>query len=461
MPPPPFHPAAKRLGGWQRAILIIVGLIILLVLLVAVFIAARHLFLSAKIKTKLAQIRASNEPVTLQELDSYYKGLPLDTNGAALYKQAFTIIKRGGSHEFLQSKEEIPEDTNALPENLRASMAKAVTDSKTAFELLQKAAACGACRFPIDITDGWAALVPHLAELPICGRLELCNGILKEQSGSVDAAIQSVGLICKYADSVNGEPDLISVITQQKMDYQAYELSFWLLNHQNLSGTQLAALQNIFRNREPVRWLDRSIMGDRAATLAMFHYSAADFLSVISPGQTTVSGVFAIRLARFLGQAKLDELTYLRRLDDIRAASRLPVPESFDHIDILTEDIRKEAIARALFATGSILPGLIKGINRNAQHTARLHLIQTALALEQYRGEHKSLPEKLDALKPTDPTILIDPFNAQQLHYDPSGQGYTLYSIGPDRADDGGKNSVPLYSINPHPPGDFTATVRR
>ncbi len=114
-----------------------------------------------------------------------------------------------------------------------------------------------------------------------------------------------------------------------------------------------------------------------------------------------------------------------------------------------------------LFATGSILPGLVRMIGRDAQHVARMHLIQTALALEQYRIEHRSLPEELDSLKPADPSILIDPFDGRMLGYDSSGQGYTLYSIGPDREDDGGKISVPLYSKNQSPLGDFTASVRR
>ncbi len=326
MPPPPIPASAKRLSGLPRAIFILGGLIILFIFLAAAILAARHLFLAAKIKTKLAQIRAAHEPVTPQEHDAYYQQLPLDTNGAGLYKQAFATVRTGGSHHFLQDAVELPKDTNALPENLRQSMQKAVADSKAAFEPLRQAAACGPCRFPIDYTNGWSALMPHANELPICGHLELYNGVLKEQSGDVDAALQSVELICKYGDSVSSQPDLIGVLTQCRLDDQAYELSFWLLNHRKLSRAQLATLQQIFSNREPARWIDRSIIGDRCATLAMFGYSAAEFNNVMY-GQPRLSDVLAIRLMRFLGQAKLDELTYLRRLDDIRAAARLPIPE--------------------------------------------------------------------------------------------------------------------------------------
>jgi len=462
MPPPPFRPTAKRLTGWQRALVIIGGLILLFILLAGALIASRHVLLSGKINSKLAQIHAAHEPVTVVEHDSYYKALPLDTNGASLYKQAFTTIRTGGSHRFLEDAVELSKNTtNALPENLRQSMAKAVADSKSAFEPLRKAAACGPCRFPIDYTNGWSALMLHASELPLCGRLELCNGVLKEQAGDVDAAIESVDLICKYADSVSAQPDLVGVLTQYRLDYQAYDLSFWLLNHRKLSHAQLATLQKIFSNREPPHWIDRAVIGDRCATLAIFDYSPGDFLTITAPGEPTISEALALRLARFLGQAKLDELTYLGRLDDFRAAAHLPFPESLDRADILTRDIRNESRSKWLFATGSILPGMIRVINRDAQHLARMHLVQTALAIEQYRIEHRALPEELDSLKLADSTILIDPFDGTPLGYEPSENGYTLYSIGPDREDGGGLIPVPLYTKEQFPRGDFTASVAR
>ena len=459
--PPPIPASSKRVGGASRTILIFVGVIVLFPLLLTTLLAGRHLLLARKINKKLAQIRSSHEPITGLELASYYEHLPLDTNGAALYKQAFTAIRNGASHKFLEDTLELFEGTNALPTNLRQSMVKAVADNQAAFAPLHKAATFGPCRFPIDYTNGWWTLLLHLRDIPVCARLELCDGALKAQSGDVDGSIKSVELICKYADSLNDEPDFNAAMIQGSIDNQAYNLSFWLLNHRNLSVAQLATLQKIFGNREPAHWVDRSIIGDRCATLILFDQPPGYLLSLLAPGDPKVSDVLRIWLMRFLGRGKLDELTYLNRLDDIRAAANLPFPESLDRADSLTTAIRTEARANSLYVTGGFLPPFLRSIRRDALHLARMRLIELALSIEQYRIQHRTLPEDLDSLNLPDETILIDPFDGQQIRYETSRQGYKLYSVGPDRNDDGGKVSIELYSKEQVPLGDITASVER
>lgn len=458
MEPLPIASTAKRPRKLRRAISLFLRVIAVIALLIAASVIERHFVLSAKIKAKLSKIRAAHEPVTLEEEAAYYEHLPLNADGAQLYKQAFTAVRTGGSHRFLKSAIELPMGTNTLPENLRVSMIKAVMDSQAAFEPLQNAAALGPCRFPIDYTNGWAALMTHIADLTSCGRLELCSGVLKSET-NVDAAIESIARICKFGDSLNAQPDLIAVLAQFNLDYQAYDLSVWLLNHRILSSAQLTELQKIFSHREPAQWVDRSIIGDRPPTLALFDSTPGDFLAITAPQQITISYALLVRLTRLFGNAKQDELTYLSRVEDVRAVASLPFPESLTEAEDLTRNIRKEARAKALLATGSILPGLIRVIDLKAQHDARMHLIRTALAIEQYRLNYKVLPKELLFLQLSDASILLDPFDGDSLGYNLSEQGYTLYSIGPDREDDGGETSVPLFSKERVPRGDFTATV--
>jgi len=262
-----------------------------------------------------------------------------------------------------------------------------------------------------------------------------------------------------YDADVNA--DLISVLVQQWLNLRAYDLSLWILNHQKLSALQLTTLQNIFHNRESTNWIDRAVIGDRCSTLASFDYSADRFADTITDGRTQRSDVLAIRLFRLFGQLKKDEITYLTRMDEAREAARLPFPENLDRANELSIAIKNEAQSKMLFVTGSLLPGFLRSISRNTQHAARLRILRAALAIEQYRIQHGFLPQSLDDLKPDDATSLLDPFSGVQLHYTGTNGSYTLYSIGPDQEDDGGKTSVPLYSKEEIPLGDFTASVRR
>jgi type II secretory pathway pseudopilin PulG len=448
----------KRLFGFRLIALMVIGTGITFL----VPVVARHHKFSAQLKIMVSQIRAAKEPVTLEELNAYYVEVPADQNAAKIYAHAFDAVEKSGSAKFLKAAAELPQGTNALPDNVREQMKNAVTNCGAALESLRKAAAIGACRYPVDYTPGWYALMPHLPALSACAHLETCNGVLKEQSGDTDAAIQSVGLILKYAASLNSEPDLISVLIQQRLDIQAGDLTRWIINHQKLSTGQLAKLQQVFGNSERTNWIDRSIIGERCSALAMFDYPATDFLDVISPNHQSRWDKLGIWFHHFTGQMKQDEVTYLSRLDDLREMARLPFPERLDVADTLYSEIRNQGESQSLLATGAVLPPLVTSISRDAQYSARIRLIQAALAIEQFRAAHSAPPNTLDELMPDYLTnIPLDPFDGNQLRYNKTAQGYLLYSIGPDRVDDGGRNPLPLISKGNIPVGDITLSVRR
>jgi hypothetical protein len=76
-----------------------------------------------------------------------------------------------------------------------------------------------------------------------------------------------------------------------------------------------------------------------------------------------------------------------------------------------------------------------------AETRAKAHreLTLTALALGAYRREHGKYPESPAALSPKYfEQVPGDPFIGKPLHYRRTEDGYLLYSVGPNRKDDGG-----------------------
>ncbi len=74
------------------------------------------------------------------------------------------------------------------------------------------------------------------------------------------------------------------------------------------------------------------------------------------------------------------------------------------------------------------------------RNQAKMRLLIGELAVQQYRLEHGSAPEKLADLVPGClPAVPIDPYSGNPLIYRPTSSGYDLYSVGPDGVDDGGK----------------------
>lgn len=79
---------------------------------------------------------------------------------------------------------------------------------------------------------------------------------------------------------------------------------------------------------------------------------------------------------------------------------------------------------------------------RHNQALSRVRLLETELALRCYRAERSAPPNQVTELVPQYlQRIPQDPFSSQPLVYRPQGTNWLLYSIGPDRKDDGGTPS--------------------
>ena len=81
---------------------------------------------------------------------------------------------------------------------------------------------------------------------------------------------------------------------------------------------------------------------------------------------------------------------------------------------------------------------------------ARLRTASAALAAERYCQEKGSWPDTLDTLVPTYlKQVPADPYEGKPLRLRRTDDGIIVYSIGPDRADNGGT----LDRENPVAPG--------
>ncbi|MDB6124833.1 MAG: hypothetical protein JWQ71_3826 [Pedosphaera sp.] len=86
-------------------------------------------------------------------------------------------------------------------------------------------------------------------------------------------------------------------------------------------------------------------------------------------------------------------------------------------------------------------PAKKKGEEKHKLLTARLRLLTTELALRCYQSQQGHGPERLDQLIPKHlKRVPLDPFSDKPLVYRSQGTNWLLYSIGADKADDGGKS---------------------
>jgi len=104
------------------------------------------------------------------------------------------------------------------------------------------------------------------------------------------------------------------------------------------------------------------------------------------------------------------------------------------------------------------VPNLTKPMRTHFENEARYIALRTALAIERHRLAHKGrMPSSLEELVPAYlPAVPRDAFDNQPLRFKLLPRGYVLYSIGADGVDDGG-----LEKTNNATNYDMTFTVER
>lgn len=142
----------------------------------------------------------------------------------------------------------------------------------------------------------------------------------------------------------------------------------------------------------------------------------------------------------------IDELKFVLAAEELVDLARRPyneVRESVGEVDAL---FRKLSLTRLRYPVTSWIvqqlpeeryPGVL--IREEAKHKVRFTIIDSALALYLYEREHGAYPSQLEFLVPAFiPVVPTDVFSGEVLRYRPQGEGYVLYSVGPDGEDDSG-----------------------
>ncbi len=164
---------------------------------------------------------------------------------------------------------------------------------------------------------------------------------------------------------------------------------------------------------------------------------------------------------RLTGLQPLDRRLYLETFEHLLTNAPLDSPEKLLAVETaMTNTASRLRHFPPKIYSGMFLPALKHAAQKLCQLEALRNAALTALAVERYRLLHAGqTPETLTELVPDVlPEIPRDPFDGQPLRYRRLEQGYVVYSIGPDRIDQGGREKPRKGDKSQF---DVTFTVRR
>jgi hypothetical protein len=167
-----------------------------------------------------------------------------------------------------------------------------------------------------------------------------------------------------------------------------------------------------------------------------------------------------LRVYRSGGQLQEDFAFALDFMSNLVALVNLPYPQALDAAARMQIPDYRTVLGEKLVVSSVLLPEPARFIEMGAETVARIRLARTVLAVERYRLKHDgALPNSLaDVSAELSEGIPEDPFDGQPLRYRAMpARGYTVYSVGPDRKDDGGA----ARGLDADTPRDVGMTISR
>ena len=380
--------------------------------------------LHRRVEAKLTDLRAAGYPTTLAEVDAWYP-TPTGPNAADVYQGAFDAYVEDEELEALLPRArnrdvDFPAAGEPLPAEMAEAMEAYVALNAQTLALLDDAAAIPECRYPVDLTRGFEAVMPHVGKLRPCAELLVFRATLEAGRGQSDRAAKSVKSVLALAGSVRNEPMLISLLVRTSIEALGRRAVERMLGQAGWTDEQLADLSRAFADTIDEGAMPRAVAGERALGLGAWDMLASE------------SGFAA--LAGFSGLADADRMAYLRIMGENVALAEDPIGHAVD-IDAMVRETPQYC-----FVTRAIVPAMGAAIANGRQADAETRMVLVALAVKRHQLAHGKLPEGLDELVPDYlDAVPIDPFDGKPLRYEPTDTGAIVYSVGTDGIDDGGE----------------------
>ena len=308
--------------------------------------------------------------------------------------------------------------------------------ARRALALCAQAASRPRCWFALDYSQGPNLSLPHLAKLRNLARFLVASAYVLAEHDDAPTAWECIVQPLRLADLLRDEPLLItqlvriailrmSVATLQEVT--ALALPSPELRH------QLDALLDRLDEESP--WA-AAMDGERLLlcdwVFAQPPEKIGELLKTLditkdAPALTAaqLAAEHAAGSAILMRLADLASQPYYRVKDDLAAVGN---PASFADTIVVK----------------ATLPALVPACAKMAECQAGLRVTRIGLRLKAQRAQQGTYPATLEAALLADipPEKQKDPFTGKALCYRQEGDGFVLYSVGPDGTDDGGKPRV-------------------
>jgi hypothetical protein len=271
---------------------------------------------------------------------------------------------------------------------------------------------------------------PHIALVRDVTELLGYDILLRAQTQDMDGALASCRALVNASASGGDEPSFDTQFRRLLRRTAIARKVERVLAHGEASEAALAALQRLLADEEAQPLFLWAARANRAAWDQLF--------DKIEAGEFRNESDFLARNLHWMGM-NADRASMLKLNTEIVEIAKAPLEER----DQLFEQRQTLARHMPIFSREFLRPKVQKlttDLHAQEMRTrAELRCAIAALAAERYRRTHDAWPETLAALTPAQlEATPIDPYDAKSLRWRRVPDGAVIYSVGPDRQDNGG-----------------------
>ncbi len=437
-------------------LLLLCSFAICIAIAIAAFVVWR-VNLAHDVNAKLQAIHAAGLPTSGAELNAYYPAVPDHENAALVMTQAFALMRD-------LPKIEIPTRTNKLTAKQWLLITACLETNHEALARAREAVLLPKSRYPVNLTPGCDALLPHIPKMQKLARLVYFESLFALESQDSRKAVDSICFQIALSHTLDAEPLLISRLCRGEIISSASKLVEYSLNQTTPDGATLLKLEKDFTLVDEIRLSPSDFISDQAIFLPYFRTNWPEIIRICWSGSDSSPSLYTGIRGRFgwvTGLFDQDAEFYLKAMQTAIDESKRPFPECLSLYTNMHE-VAMEGHRRGFILGPGILEGLRNVLPREAETITHVRLATTAIAAERFRLENGRLPENLNELVPQFlSAVPIDPFDGGSLRYHRLAKGYVIYSVGSDGHDDGGREKPADWKSSDKSTYDITFIVER
>lgn len=415
----------KKILKWG---LLVIGIIAALILSIyAIFDVAS----GSKLRTVLAERKARGEPMSFNEL---VKQTQQENNAADSYAQIFKLMTSGtydqktGSAK-VNKKFSVASDAYSRKAYLKLSSQnkKALEeflgseDSKTFFNLIDKAINKPVADFNLDYSQGFELLMPHLSLLRDSIRIICAKALFDANKGNTDAAYAYIIKGLMMSRQMDNEPVFLTFLVRLVCDNMLMRAALDIMKENGISTAMSEKLISELYKHIYHDHLNKAMDGEVLMISALFEsmindkYSFEKFKKMIDIDKKTSS--------IFLNKAflKNDYATFLQVMSEMKSYLNNPVNKEYDR--------RINNIPSYCILTGMLTSSYRKAKMKILQADSMNAYLVTYSGIINYKNKFSEYPAKLENLCPKILTeIPVDSMTGKCFSYTSDGKGFELKS---------------------------------